>query len=163
MADLRRDAAFVAAVAAARQAIGELASRGNADAAALVQRSGGWNNLQGHAHSIVPLAVFFARHRPLALGPIKGATSLRTSQSHGSREARKRTLWRQVQADLRNLLRNRGSDILAEEMRSNRPQTAQQIANTYLSSGYGGGQTSGGGGDTVLKRTLKLLAHVLLA
>jgi hypothetical protein len=64
--------------------------------------------------------------------------------------------------DMRNLLSARGADIIAESIRSHSPQDAASIAATYLSSDYGGGQGTGGAGDTVLKRTIKLLAHALI-
>jgi hypothetical protein len=169
MADLRNDLAFGTAVGATRYVISELARRGVRDAQALAQRRSGWNNLQGHAHSLVPLAVFFARSNPPSLRAVRATTTLRRSMTARSQEAGDRVLWSSVEADMRALLAARGNDIVSEELRRRGPrrrrrrQTARQIARTYLSRTYGGGQTKGGAGNTVIKRTLKLLAHVLIA
>ena len=163
MPDLRNDPAFVAAVAAARQAIGELASRGIPDAEALVARSAGWNNLQGHAHSLIPLAVLYARSNYTQLQAVRSATILTQAMTGGSQEARNRSIWRVVKRSMITMLAGRGSDIISEQIANGRPQTARQIANTYLSSSFGGGQSSGGAGNTVIKRTLKLLAHIFIA
>lgn len=159
MADLRMDLAFSTAVAVAKAAIAEFARGGIADAQALAVRRRGWNNLQGHAHSIVPLAVAYARAHPNQLRTIRARTDLARGMTRWSREARDTALWRPVMVEIKAFLASRGADVIAEEMQGGAAQTAQDIATTYLSSHYGGGQTTGGGGNTVLKRTLKLLAH----
>ena len=56
-----------------------------------------------------------------------------------------------------------GQDIVAEEMTSGIAQSAADVARTYLSTSWGGGQPKGGGANTVVKRTLKLLAHLQIA
>ncbi len=162
MADLRNDPAFASAVAATHQAIRHLARVGIEDARALVRRSRGWNHLQGHARSVVPLAVLLARKNLNIVRAIRTATVLRQPMTSTSREARDR-VWGRVGTAIRNLLRSQGGDVIAAELRSRRPQTARSIARTYLSRRYAGGQGRGGAGDTVLKRTLKILAHVLVA
>ena len=69
--------------------------------------------------------------------------------------------WNDVKAALIQLLAEHGDDQIVVGERTNSPTTPNHIANTYLSSDYGGGQTTGGGGTAVLKRTLKLLSHTL--
>ena len=78
----------------------------------------------------------------------------------GSREAKNRNLWAKSQKALKEFLKRRGRDIVSETMRTGVPQSAQRVAETYLSYRFGGGQLHGGAGDTVLKRTLKILAHL---
>lgn len=87
-------------------------------------------------------------------------TNLGTNMSNTSQEARG-AFWDDVKAVLRASLQQYGNDLIAVGLRTTSPETAQEIAHTYISADYGGGQTSGGAGTTVLKRTLKLLAHTL--
>lgn len=75
-------------------------------------------------------------------------------------EARDRYLWRKAMNATRLLIQERGADIIAEEIATGREQSVRQVAMTYLSTQFGGGQTTGGAGNTVIKRTLKLLAHL---
>jgi hypothetical protein len=160
MVDLRNDPAFVAAIAATRESIAELASRGVLDAESLVARSGGWHNLQGHAQSLLPLAVAFARAYSQRFQAIRASTNLRPSMGPASREARNRSLWDPVMREMKQLIANRGTDVITEGLARGTPQSIADIANTYLSIDYGGGQTTGGAGNTVIKRTLKILAHI---
>ncbi len=157
--DLRHDAGFEAAVAAAEEVIYSMAKSGVPDARMLAARTAGWNNLQGHAHSIVPLAVLLVRRYPSVLTKTRRHTDLGRNMANRSTEARDTTVWSPVQAHLKKIITSRGTDIISETIRSGRPQSIADIAHTYLSRRYGGGQSSGGAGDTVLKRTLKLLAH----
>ena len=161
MANLTRDAAFSALIAAAEASINTLANAGVRDAHALVLRQKGWNNLQGHARALIPLALWFIRAHPAHLASLRKSTSLRSDMGRSSREARNRGLWQPIQADLRGFLSRKGSDIITVRASTRSPQTAQHVANTYLSDTYGGGQTTGQAGNTVFKRTLKLLAHIL--
>ena len=80
--------------------------------------------------------------------------------SNTSAEARG-DFWDDVKVILRALLQQSGNDLIVIRQRPNSPTTAQEVASTYISADYGGGQTGGGAGNTVLKRTLKLLAHTL--
>jgi len=70
MVDLRNNPSFRAAVDATRATIASLAQSGISDGQAIRARGLGENNLQGHARSVVPLAVLFARTYPQHLGPV---------------------------------------------------------------------------------------------
>lgn len=130
------------------------------DAKALVVREKGLHNLQGHAMRIMPLAVWLAIRRPDLLKLIRSKTKLANEMKASSSEARG-AFWGDVKDAIRAELMKNGKDVISTADKTNTPTTAQEIADTYLSTDYGGGQTSGGGGNTVLKRSLKLLAHVI--
>ena len=159
MVDYTDNPLFSARHAAIETAIHVLAHAGVADADMLVLRQLGWNNLQGHARAVVPLAIWFLTHEPHHGEHIRDNTDLATSMTGGSRESRG-AFWRPIQGEMRSLLRHHGGDRIAMGERGNSPETARRIARTYLSTRYGGGQTSGGAGDTVFKRTLKIASHV---
>lgn len=161
--DYTADAQFQARREALEAMIAALALPGARcdDAVALVRRQLGWNNLQGHARALVPLALWFAlRHRPL-LRTVRNRTSLRVEMNRGSAEARD-DVWLDVQQELRADLAAQGNDIVSIGPQANSPSTARAIARTYLSADYGGRHALGGAGNTVLKRTLKILAHTLM-
>ena len=160
MADLRNDPAFAGAVEAARAGITILAARNVRDARAITDRLSGWNNLQGHAHSIVPLGVVYARAHPNHIRQLRASTALVHGMGTGSAEARDQAIWRPIMNGMRRFLAARGGDIVSEEIGTRTPQSCQDIANTYLGTQYGGSHPLGGAGNTVLKRTLKLLAHL---
>ncbi|MBX6362422.1 MAG: hypothetical protein IRZ00_01030 [Gemmatimonadetes bacterium] len=162
MADLRREPVFTTAVAATRHAITDLAAHGVADALALVRRVRGVNHLQGHANSIVPLAVLMARVYPQVLQVVRARTDLRNGLDPQGPETRDQLVWRTVKTGVQLLVAVRAADIIAEEMRTGAPQTVENVAQTYLSQRFGGGQPRGGAGDTVVKRTLKLMAHIAI-
>lgn len=129
----------------------------------MVARGGGWNNLQGHARSVVPVAVLYARLHPEQLQQIRAMTDLKHDMGQPwSEEARNSDMWGPVMQDMQQMVSSHTETIVASESSTGDPQTVEAVATTYLSTDYGGGQTSGGAGNTVLKRTLKLLAHVLL-
>lgn len=130
------------------------------DAKALVVREAGKHNLQGHARRVMPLAVWLAIRRPDLLKLIRSKTKLKNEMSASSSEA-KSSVWSQVKGAMNAEMINGGRDVISYADRTNTPTTAEEIAHTYLSVDYGGGQTKGGAGNTVLKRALKLLAHVL--
>lgn len=130
------------------------------DAKALVVREKGMHNLQGHAMRVMPLAVWLAIRRPDLLKLIRSKTKLANEMKASSSEARA-TFWGKVKDAIKDELVTNGADVLSSADKINTPTTAQEIADTYLSADYGGGQTKGGAGNTVLKRSLKLLAHVL--
>lgn len=130
------------------------------DANALIVREEGKHNLQGHARRVMPLAVWLVIRRPDLLNLIRSKTKLTNEMTASSSEARS-AIWGQVKDAISNELSKAGADVISDADRANTPITAIDIADTYLSSEYGGGQTSGGAGNTVLKRALKLLAHVI--
>lgn len=136
------------------------AASGIPDATALVVREAGRHNLQGHARRVMPLAVWLVIRRPDLLKIIRNQTRLKTSMSASSSEARS-IIWRNVKDAINAELVRNGTDVISCAERANTPTTAAEIAHTYLSTEYGGAQTKGGAGNTVLKRALKLLAHVL--
>lgn len=82
--------------------------------------------------------------------------------TRGSVEARDPLIWRAVRNGVQLLIATRGDDIIAEELRGGAPQSIERVAETYLSQRYGGGHLRGGAGDTVIKRTLKLMAHLAI-
>lgn len=130
------------------------------DAKALVVRVKGVHNLQGHARRVMPLAVWLVLRRPEILKQIRAKTRLSNGMTSSSSEARS-AVWGVVKAAIVAEIGKAGSDIVTHQDRSSTPVTAEDIAQTYLSQDYGGGQTRGGAGNTVLKRAIKLLAHVL--
>ena len=130
------------------------------DARALVVREKGMHNLQGHAMRVMPLAVWLTIRRPDLLKLIRGKTKLANEMKATSSEARA-AFWGKVKDAIKDELAANGVDVISSADKINTPTTAEEIAETYLSADYGGGQTNGGAGNTVLKRSLKLLAHVL--
>ena len=160
MVDYTQDLSFRAMQEAADSLVRVLAGRGVRDARAIAERAAGWHNLQGHARTIVPLAIWLALHRPELLCTLRVETDLQIGMSGRSAESRG-VFWDDVKAALISLLKQHGQDRIIVGEQANSPETANDIANTYLSADYGGGQRGGGGGTTVLKRTLKLLSHTL--
>ena len=130
------------------------------DAIALVVREKGVHNLQGHARRVMPLAVWLLIRRPDLLNLLRSKTKLTNEMTASSSEARS-VIWEQVKTAINYELIKGGDDVISPADRANTPITAKDIALTYLSVDYGGGQTKGGAGNTVLKRALKLLAHTL--
>lgn len=162
MVDHRADPVFRAAVDGLHTSIETLAQANVPDAVRLWNRRNGGNNLQAHYSSIVPLAVWLSRRYPQHLPRLRAGTSLRHDMTHGSAEGGNRRLWHPIQQDMICYLNHSGADVVAEAMATGSPQSGSTVASTYLSTRYGGGQTSGRAGDTVLKRTLKLVAHMSL-
>jgi hypothetical protein len=160
MADYKKRNDFTLLLGLLERIAKTLAATGVPDAKALTTREAGMHNLQGHAMRVMPLAVWLVIRRPDLLKPIRRATGLKTAMHASSSEARS-VLWRDVKVAILNEISLHGSDVLSSADKTNTPTTAAAIANTYLSTAYGGGQTKGGAGNTVLKRSLKLLAHVL--
>ena len=158
--DYTQNRGFEALLSATETITGVLAANGVRDAQRLTERLVGWNNLQGHARSVVPLAVWLATRHPEILCNIREMTDLGTLMSNTSAEARG-DFWDDVKELLRASLLQSGNDLIVIGQRPNSPTTAQEVATTYISADYGGGQITGGAGTTVLKRTLKLLAHTL--
>jgi hypothetical protein len=157
MADFRTDVAFQAMLKGAEATIESLAGDRVPDAVALMQRAAGKNNLQGHYNALLPLAVLIARTDPSLLSHVKSRTSLLHNMGAGSSEARSATIWKPVEADSQTIIRTRSSDVLTVMLSGGLCRVRD--AATYLSPTFGGAQVRGGGGNTVLKRTIKLLAH----
>jgi hypothetical protein len=158
MVDLRDETDFATAVNSVRAGIISYADQGISDAEAITDREEGVNNLQGHAHSLVPLAVFFARQYPDTLQQIQNVTDLDASMGPTDQETRL-PIWDQVKNEMATLITNHGGDVVSEKLSTGDPQTVNELADTYLPESWGGGQETGGGGGTVVKRTLKLFAH----
>ena len=160
MVDYTQDWRFGALLSATERITAVLAANDVADAQRIADRSVGWHNLQGHARAVVPLALWLARQHPEILCNIGGMTDLSIEMTNVSQESRG-DFWDGVKTALIGSLQLNGDDRIISGQQANSPQTAHEIASTYISSDYGGGQTTGGAGTTVLKRTLKLLAHTL--
>ena len=160
MVDYTQDLSFRAMQEATDVLIRVMAGGGIRDARAITDRAAGWHNLQGHARSIVPLALWLVLHRAELLCTLRRETDLQVVMSGRSGESRA-PFWDEVSQALVDMLNQHGGDRIIVGGQANSPETAQQIARTYLSAEYGGGQRRGGGGTTVLKRTLKLLSHTL--
>ena len=160
MVDYTRDLSFRAMQEATDTAIRVMAGGGIPDARAISDRAAGWHNLQGHARAIVPLALWLVLNRPDLLCTVRRETVLQASLGGRSGESRA-PFWEEVSSALESLLNQRGADRLIVGAQINSPETAGHVADTYLSANFGGGQTSGGGGTTVLKRVMKLLSHTL--
>lgn len=77
----------------------------------------------------------------------------------GSTESRDKALRDDIAAALSSLQASHGTDIVSHEIRSKRPITVSKACRTYVSVVLGGSQPNGGAGDTVVKRTLKLIAQ----
>lgn len=176
MPDLRTDVTFSNAVQRARDGIKDYAAKGVPDAEALTDREGGGHNLQGHAWSVIPLAVHFGRHHRDTMDEIRRANldldvnmddgrSASTDQERTTSRAETRhTVWDRARGEMATFVgSSSGQDIVAEEMTNGTPQSAADVAGTYLGTSWGGGQPNGGGANTVVKRTLKLLAHLQIA
>ena len=161
MSDLTRDPTFTSLVAGTEAIVHVLANAGVRDARFLVSRQAGWNVLPGEVRSLIPLAVWFIRRYPNHLYSLRANTSLGVGMGRNSPEARDPSLWQPIQTDLKDYLAMNGDDVIALATQPLSPITAQDIARNYLSAGYGGGHTGAQAGDSILKRTLKLLAHAL--
>lgn len=159
MPDYRKNAAFAAAVAAVEAGIETLASRGVPDAIALAQRAAGRHNLQGHYHTLVPFAVLVLRKNPQLLAHVRTATDLGADMGVDRAEARSVSTWQPVAAAAAALIAAEPGSKLADRLSGGAADVAE--AANYLSQNFGGVQARGGGGDTVLKRTLKLVAHLV--
>lgn len=160
MTDYRKSSKFKKAYGRARQIILKAVVDNVPDAKFLVLREAAWNNLQAHAHSVIPLAVLFAVENRGLLRGIRANTDLWANMGGHSVEARSNLLWKPIKMAMCDFVRRHSHDIVAEEKRSGQPQTCRKIATTYLSDQYGGRHGGGGRGNTVVKRTLKLLAHL---
>lgn len=160
--DYNTDPAFLATLFGVQGMIRRLAELGIPDAQSLVDRQHGEHNLQGHARRLIPLAVWLARQHPELLRVVRRDTNIRTAMDRGSSESRDRDLWQQVQDALCDSLARHGDDTLTDRDRANAPATAQEAATAYLPTDWGGGQVGGGGGATVIKRTLKLMSHTMV-
>lgn len=161
MSDLTRDPTFTSLVAGAEAIILVFANAGVRDARLLMIRQAGWYALPGEVRGLIPLAVWFIRKDPNHLHSLRTSTSLGATMGRNSGEARDPSLWKPVQADLRNHLATDGHDVISLATQPLAPITAQDIASNYLSGSFGGGHARQQAGDAILKRTLKLLAHAL--
>lgn len=152
------DGTFGVAVDVARRLVVQLAKDGVLDARAIVSRQAGTNNLQGHAHALIPLSVWFLRYHPEELSRLRARTRLEFEMGRGSEESKDRGLWDPIVEKLELLLERSGDEVLTEPLRGGDRMTARDVAN-YLPVSLGGSQTTGGGGGTVFKRCCKLIAH----
>ncbi len=159
MIDYTNDNTFLVLFAAMRTIINRLADERVSDAISIRDRFNGQHNLQGHARGVVPLALWLALHRPRLLATIRDNTDLDVAMTGDSPEARAE-FWTEIQAAITELLQQRGGDRIRRGEAADTPETTSEIARV-LSTLYGGNQTTGRGADTVLKRSLKLLAHVV--
>lgn len=162
MADLRNDPLFKSSFKGLREAISSLNNDNIQDAITLYQRGQGWNNLQAHSYCVIPVALYFSQRVPSILCEIQQRTNINRPMGPYSLEARDQELWRRVQDAFSIFLDEYGDDIVTETKKTRSPRTCRRVAHTYLSVLYSGSQTRGGAGNTVLKRTLKLLAHLHL-
>jgi hypothetical protein len=152
---------FILTMKLLEKAISTYSASNVKDAKALTDRKSGKHNLQGHARAVIPLAVWLAFQEPSILQPIRRRTTLSSGMTAHSSEARDSRSWSPVKKALKKHLALAGGDVVAPSAKSNSPDTPAKIAATYLGNDYGGGQTTGGAGNTVLKRALKLLAHTI--
>jgi hypothetical protein len=161
MTDLRNDVDFSNALDRAFDGIEEYAERGVADAEQITDRDQNVNQNSGHVN-LVALAVHFARHHPDLMQEIHQATSLDNGMSTGDRETYL-PIWDTVQEAVSAFIETNGDDIVIQERQGQDPQSVSGLSDTYLPQAFGGTQDTGGGGGTVVKRTLKLLAHLQIA
>ncbi|HAM79222.1 hypothetical protein [Ornithinibacillus bavariensis] len=162
MADYTNDYVLQSKIIGTRATIKGLADYHISDAIALVDREAGVHQLSGHYASIVPLAVFFSHKYPSYLANIKNRTSLRNGMGEtsglGYQEARNSEIWSPIKDAMADFKAIYGTDIITKNSNGD-PKTVNDILN-YLSEKYSGNLKTGGGGDTVFKRTLKILGHI---
>lgn len=159
MKDWARDHRFQLALARLSGAIAASAKLGLSDARAIRWRAAGGANLQGHENALVPVALLLAMQDPTLVRRVRRATDLANSMGKGSTESRDKALRDDIAAALSSLQASHGTDIVSHEIRSKRPITVSKACRTYVSVVLGGSQPNGGAGDTVVKRTLKLIAQ----
>lgn len=159
MTNWTKDLSFQLALARLGGAIAASAKLGLSDARAIRWRAAGGANLQGHVNALVPLALLLAKQDPSLVRRVRRTTSLANDMGKGSSEARDASLRTDIAAALSTLQASQGADVVAHEIRNGKAITVGQACSTYLSSSLGGSQRSGGAGDTVIKRSLKLIAH----
>ncbi|WP_214793969.1 MULTISPECIES: hypothetical protein [unclassified Exiguobacterium] len=152
------DPVFNAKVTGTLSMIEQLAHDDIPDAMQLISRRDGTQNLSGHYQKIIPLAIRFSIFNPDLLARVKSNTYLENSMDPHNADTRSE-IWEEVKAAMITLVENNGNDVVITNSDSH-PSSVKEIADTYLSTRYGGSHTTGGAGDTVFKRTLKLLAHV---
>lgn len=162
MADYRNDRLLQSKIVGTRATIADLAQSGVGDADALVQREYGVHQLSGHYASIVPLAVYFSQKHPELLANIKNKTSLSNNMGDksgaGRDEANDDVIWDPIKAAMRSFTATYGTDIITQNSYGE-PKTVNDILG-YISTSFSGRVSSGGGGTTVFKRTLKILGHI---
>lgn len=171
MTDVRNEPKFASAKELARDAIVEYAAQGVGDAKALLRRAFGENNLQSHWHWMFPVAVYFAIQNFEVLGDVKNQTDLDNEMNTPHGEAGDTDLWNPIQEEFRDFLdSSQGGNIITEKLGDPREElTSRDVArgkpdgrDGLMSEAWAGGHADGGAGDTVVKRTLKLLAHLLV-
>ncbi|MBN1547543.1 MAG: hypothetical protein JW902_12885 [Syntrophaceae bacterium] len=162
MTDFTINPAFMALIHGVDQMILDLAQQRIPDAQAIASRYAGGNNLQGHARGLVPVAIWFARAHHPHLERVRKATNLTIDMSWSSAEARNRGLWRPIQRDFIAAIAANGTDIVTSGGDIYTPHSVEDIASTYLPTSWGGNQSTGGAGGTVIKRTLKIMSHTFL-
>lgn len=153
------DHKFQLALARLSGAIAASAKLGLSDARAIRWRAAGGANLQGHENALVPLALLLAMQDPSLVRRVRLTTSLAGNLGKGSTESRDKSLRDDIAAALLSLQTAKGSDVVSHEIRSRKPITVSKACNTYVSAALSGSQPRGGAGDTVIKRSLKLIAH----
>jgi hypothetical protein len=153
------DLRFQLALARLSGAIAAAATLGVCDARAIRWRAAGGANLQGHENALVPVALLLAMQNPSLVRQVRRSTSLIQSMRRGSTESQDKALRDDIAAALRGLRATHGTDIVSHQLRNNLPISVDHACRTYLSTRFNGSQQNGGAGDTVIKRTLKLIAQ----
>tara|TARA_R100000365_G_C2736918_1_gene66105 strand:- start:498 stop:977 length:480 start_codon:yes stop_codon:yes gene_type:complete len=132
----------------------------NPDAMALEGRRHGLNNLQGHANALEGLVVALIEIQPNLLSTLRPLTRLNRKMGKGDFETSNAAIRAAISSTVVAARTGHGADIIAHEIKTGNPVTIDTACDTYLPLSLGGGQDSGGGGGTVVKRALKLLAHI---
>lgn len=125
--------------------------------------------MQSHPHTIVPLAVHFGRYHRDTMTEIRRATKLENNMDDGrsgtederrrNRAETRHEVWERVKREMDTFVKGpHAADVISETL-GGEPRTVAQVAENFLSEEYGGGYESGHGGNSVIKRTLKLTAH----
>lgn len=133
-----------------------LADAGVPDAIELVERRSGKNNLQAHAAHLTPLAVMLLLRHGSLIGVLARGTRLREALSGRER------IWSQLRHPVVRFIGTSGRERVSQTIRTRKPLTISEVAQTYLPLAWGGSHGTGGAGASTLKRALKLAAHALV-
>ncbi|NKC32063.1 hypothetical protein [Falsiroseomonas selenitidurans] len=159
MTNWTTDIGFRLALARLGGAIVASGRLGLIDARSIRWRASGGANLQGHANTLVPLSLLLAMTDKTLVRRVRRDTDLTRDMGRGSVESLNKSLRDDIGVAMSNLRSTQGSDIVAQEIKSKRNITVNKACDTYLSIAMGGSHARGGAGDTVVKRTLKIIAQ----
>lgn len=149
-----------------RRAIQQYAVDGVGDAKALLRHSFCENSNQSHWYIGLPLTVYFvisileSPNEREILEKIKYNTKL-SREMDGSSGESSEEVWDPVKKRFGEFVENKGDNHVAEEMSDGETKSVEGAVNSFMSETWHGNASGGGGGDTVVKRTLKIISHLI--